>query len=68
MVGQEPGTAGYLGSLSVDRAHNWTEFRDVFEVNDAKDRISLSAHSAAVQSHLRKFATIGDRLPKGPSL
>jgi penicillin G amidase len=25
-VGSEPGTAGYLASLSVDRAHNWTEF------------------------------------------
>src|SRR5436305_478713 len=25
-VGAEPGTAGYLGSLAVDRAHNWREF------------------------------------------
>lgn len=25
-VGSEPGTAGYLASLSVDRAHNWAEF------------------------------------------
>lgn len=25
-VGTEPGTAGYLGSLSIDRAHNWEEF------------------------------------------
>ncbi|HXJ07266.1 MAG TPA: penicillin acylase family protein [Candidatus Acidoferrum sp.] len=25
-VGAEPGTAGYLGSLSLDRAENWTEF------------------------------------------
>jgi penicillin G amidase len=25
-VGTEPGTAGYLGSLSVDRAQNWQEF------------------------------------------
>ncbi|MGA7823961.1 MAG: penicillin acylase family protein [Steroidobacteraceae bacterium] len=25
-VGAEPGTAGYLGSLSVDRAQNWREF------------------------------------------
>ncbi len=25
-VGAEPGTAGYLGSLSVDRARNWNEF------------------------------------------
>jgi len=25
-VGAEPGTAGYLGSLSVDRARNWQEF------------------------------------------
>jgi len=25
-VGSEPGTAGYLGSLSIDRAHNWQEF------------------------------------------
>ncbi|HTQ58996.1 MAG TPA: penicillin acylase family protein [Candidatus Solibacter sp.] len=25
-VGAEPGTAGYLGSLSVDRAENWQEF------------------------------------------
>jgi penicillin G amidase len=25
-VGAEPGTAGYLGSLSVDRAENWKEF------------------------------------------
>lgn len=27
-VGKEPGTAGYLGSLSLDRAHDWKEFRD----------------------------------------
>jgi len=27
MVGQEPGTASYLASLSLDRARNWTEFR-----------------------------------------
>jgi penicillin G amidase len=25
-VGAEPGTAGYLGSLAVDRARNWQEF------------------------------------------
>jgi penicillin amidase len=25
-VGAEPGTAGYLGSLSLDRARNWQEF------------------------------------------
>jgi penicillin amidase len=25
-VGSEPGTAGYLGSLALDRAHNWQEF------------------------------------------
>jgi penicillin G amidase len=25
-VGTEPGTAGYLGSLAVDRARNWQEF------------------------------------------
>ena len=25
-VGAEPGTAGYLGSLAVDRAQNWKEF------------------------------------------
>ena len=28
MVGQEPGTAAYLASLSLDRARNWGEFRD----------------------------------------
>lgn len=27
-VGAEPGTAGYLGSLSVDRASNWQEFEE----------------------------------------
>ena len=27
-VGAEPGTAGYLASLSVDRAENWKEFED----------------------------------------
>jgi len=26
-VGSEPGTAGYLGALSLARARNWTEFR-----------------------------------------
>ena len=26
-VGSRPGTAGYLADLSVDRAHNWNEFR-----------------------------------------
>ncbi len=25
-VGSEPGTAGYLASLAVDRAHNWMQF------------------------------------------
>ena len=25
-VGSEPGTAAYLGSLAVDRAHNWKEY------------------------------------------
>lgn len=25
-IGAEPGTAGYLGSLAADRAHNWKEF------------------------------------------
>lgn len=28
MVGQEPGTAAYLASLSLDRARNWKEFQD----------------------------------------
>jgi len=27
-TGAEPGTAGYLGSLALDRAHNWQEFED----------------------------------------
>jgi penicillin G amidase len=27
-VGDEPGTAGYLGSLALDRATNWKEFED----------------------------------------
>ena len=27
MVGQEPGTASYLASLSLDRARNWPEFQ-----------------------------------------
>ncbi|GAC1432394.1 MAG: penicillin acylase family protein [Thermoanaerobaculia bacterium] len=26
-VGAQPGTAGYLGSLALDRAHNWIEFQ-----------------------------------------
>ena len=29
--------------------------REIFEVNDAKERIGLSALSAAVRSHVRKF-------------
>jgi len=32
--------------------------RDIFEVNDAKERVSLCAQSAALQSHLRKFADL----------
>jgi penicillin amidase len=28
MVGREPGTASYLASLSLDRARNWSEFRE----------------------------------------
>jgi penicillin amidase len=28
MVGQEPGTAAYLASLSLDRARNWKEFQE----------------------------------------
>ena len=27
-VGSEPGTAGYLAQLSIDRARNWDEFRE----------------------------------------
>jgi penicillin amidase len=27
-IGDEPGTVGYLGGLSLDRARNWNEFRD----------------------------------------
>ena len=30
-AGSEPGTAGYLGSLSLDRAGNWQEFRAALE-------------------------------------
>jgi len=30
-VGTEPGTAGYLGSLAVDRARNWQEFEHAME-------------------------------------
>jgi penicillin G amidase len=30
-VGTEPGTAGYLGSLAVDRARNWQEFESAME-------------------------------------
>jgi len=30
-IGAEPGTAGYLASLSVDRAQNWKEFLDALE-------------------------------------
>jgi penicillin amidase len=26
-IGAEPGTAGYLGALAVDRAQNWSEFK-----------------------------------------
>src|SRR5438067_5903435 len=30
-VGAEPGTAGYLGSLAVDRAANWQQFDEAME-------------------------------------
>jgi len=30
-VGAEPGTAGYLGSLAVDRARNWGEFETAMQ-------------------------------------
>jgi len=30
-TGAEPGTVGYLGDLSIDRAHNWEEFRKALE-------------------------------------
>lgn len=30
-TGEEPGTAGYLGSLSLDRAQNWQEFLAAME-------------------------------------
>ena len=30
-VGSEPGTAGYLGALALDRASNWKEFRRALE-------------------------------------
>ena len=31
-VGAEPGTAGYLGSLAVDRAKNWSEFEEAMKL------------------------------------
>ena len=30
-VGSEPGTAGYLGALALDRATNWNEFRSALQ-------------------------------------
>jgi len=30
-VGAEPGTAGYLGSLALDRAQNWKEFEEAMK-------------------------------------
>ncbi len=30
-TGSEPGTAGYLGALSLDRANNWPEFREALK-------------------------------------
>jgi penicillin G amidase len=30
-VGSEPGTAGYLGALALDRAANWNEFRTALQ-------------------------------------
>jgi penicillin G amidase len=30
-VGSEPGTAGYLGSLAVDRARNWQQFEQAMQ-------------------------------------
>ena len=30
-VGVEPGTAGYLGSLAVDRAENWQQFEEAMQ-------------------------------------
>jgi penicillin amidase len=30
-VGSEPGTAGYLGALALDRAANWQEFRSALQ-------------------------------------
>ncbi|HET6959105.1 MAG TPA: penicillin acylase family protein [Vicinamibacterales bacterium] len=30
-VGSEPGTAGYLGALALDRASNWNEFRTALQ-------------------------------------
>jgi penicillin amidase len=30
-IGAQPGTAGYLGALSLDRASNWQEFRRALE-------------------------------------
>jgi penicillin G amidase len=31
-VGAEPGTAGYLGSLAIDRARNWNDFEAAMKV------------------------------------
>jgi hypothetical protein len=36
--------------------------RDVFDVNDARARVSLCAQSAAVQSHIRKFGDLWSQI------
>ena len=62
-VGAEPGTAGYLGSLSLDRAHNWQEFEAAMprwkvpseNIVYADRRGNIGEHSTGLAPHRRNF-------------
>ena len=62
-VGAEPGTAGYLGSLSLDRAHNWQEFEAAMprwkvpseNIVYADRRGNIGEHSTGLAPHRTNF-------------
>ena len=62
-VGAEPGTAGYLGSLALDRAHNWQEFEAAMprwkvpseNIVYADRRGNIGEHSTGLAPHRTHF-------------
>jgi len=66
-VGSEPGTAGYLGSLALDRARNWQEFEKAMPalegaVGKTSSMPIATATSASIRTGLAPLRKKLDRL------